>query len=81
MPNGKHQIEYLITEATERVAVEGVKADTTDIMLAAFGYLAHKLNEPKGGGVGKKWLAGGVAGGAAVGGTVTEFIKNIFSGG
>jgi len=80
MPNGKHQIEYLINEATERVAEQGNAANTTDIMLAAFGYLAHKMNEPKGGGVGKKWMAGGIAGGAAVGGTVTEFFKNIFGG-
>jgi len=77
MANGKHQIEYLINEATERVATDGTQADTTDIMLAAFGYLAHEINKPKSG---KKWLGGGIAGGVLGGGAISEFIRNIFGG-
>jgi len=76
MANGKHQIEYLITEATERVATEGVKADPTDIMLAGFGYLAHEIRAPRGG---KKLLGGGIAGGLLGGGAIAEFFRNIFS--
>ena len=76
MANGQHQIEYLITEATERVATEGTQADTTDILLAAFGYLAHQINKPRGV---KKWVGGGVAGGALGGGAIAEFVRNIFS--
>lgn len=78
MPNGQHQIEYLITEATERVAIKGTNASDTDIMLAAFGYLAHKFNEPKHR-PGKKWMVGGIAGGAGVGATITEFIKSVWA--
>ena len=81
MANGKHQIEYLITEATERVAEQGVAAETTDLMLAAFGYLAHEVRRPKQVWEGKKVMAGSVGGGGVLGAGALELIQRMFGGG
>lgn len=80
MPNGTHQIEYLITEATERVAAQGVAADTTDLMLAAFGYLAHEVRRPKQAWAGKKVMAGSGLGGVGLGVGIVELIRAVFGG-
>ncbi len=80
MANGTHQIEYLITEATERVAEKGVKAETTDLMLAAFGYLAHEVRRPREGWAGKKVVAGSLGGGAVGGAGILELIRMIVGG-
>ena len=80
MPNGKHQIEYLITEATERVAAQGVAADTTDLMLAAFGFLAHEVRRPKQVWEGKKVVAGSSLGGVGLGAGLIELIRAVFGG-
>ncbi len=80
MPNGKHQIEYLITEATERVAEKGTSADTTDLMLAAFGYLAHEVRRPRQVWEGKKVVAGSSLGGVGLGAGIVELIRAVFGG-
>jgi len=79
MANGKHQIEYLINEATERVAAQGTSAAPTDLNLAAFGYLAYKITEPRTK-TGKKWVAGGLVGSAGVGAGVLELIRALLGG-
>ena len=80
MANGTHQIEYLITEATERVAEQGTAADTTDLILAAFGYLAHEVRRPKQGWAGKKVMAGSGVGGVGLGAGVVELLRAVFGG-
>lgn len=80
MPNGKHQIEYLITEATERVAAEGTHADPTDILLAGLGYVAHELRRPQKVWEGKKVVAGSSLGGVGLGAGVVELIRAVFGG-
>jgi len=47
MRNGNHQLEYLISESMERVAQDGRNAETVDIMLAGFGYLAYEIQKPQ----------------------------------
>ena len=80
MPNGKHQIEYLITEATERVAAQGVAAETTDLMLAAFGYLAHEVRRPRYVWEGKRVVVGSMIGGGGLGVGIIELIRAMFGG-
>lgn len=80
MPNGKHQIQYLIDEASERVAEKGTSADTTDLMLAAFGYLAHEVRRPRQVWEGKKVVAGSVGGGGVLGAGLMELFQRLFGG-
>lgn len=80
MANGKHQIEYLITEATERVAEKGTSADTTDLMLAAFGYLAHEVRRPRQVWEGKKVAVGSGFAGLIGGGGIGELVRMVFGG-
>jgi len=77
--NGTHQIEYLIQEANEEVAAKGMQADSTFLLLAAIGYLAHEIKRPRGWLSGKKGVAGGSVGGAGVGVVILETIRNLFS--
>ena len=47
MPNGKHQLETAIWDASDTVAREGWEdADLRLVMLAGFGYLAHEIRRP-----------------------------------
>lgn len=45
MSNQQNQVTYLIREATERVAVQGMDASSVDIMLASVGYLAGVVTD------------------------------------
>ena len=73
MPNGNHQLEYLIEEAMERVAVDGRNASQVDIMLAGFGYLAYQINRPQWWSMKKIAVGGG--GGVFTIGVVGAIIK------
>lgn len=78
MANGTHQIEYLITEATERVAIQGTAASPTDIMLAGFGFIAYEVRRPKPRLEGKKMVLGSLGLGGGAGVAILEAFRALF---
>ena len=72
MPNGNHQLEHLIEEASNRVAELGTEADQVDIMLAGFGYLAYQINRPQ---WWSKWPVSFGGGGVVSAGVIGGIIK------
>lgn len=70
------QIEILITEATENVAVNGRDAEFQDLLLASIGYLSHEINRPQWWSI-KRVLPIAFAAGSAFGAGVLSVVSKV----